>query len=214
MSAPVSVAGRQVWAAVRALLLATVVLGLVYPLVVSGVARLIAPGRADGSLVHAGGQVVGSSLIGQSFTDANGDPLPQYFQSRPSASDYDGRASGGSNLGPNSPELAKLTEQRRAEVAAFDGVLPSQVPPDAVTASASGLDNGISPAYAAIQVDRAGGDQVERGEMRVARERGMPVAQVRSLVDDATVGRDLGFIGAPYVDVLQLNLALDRASGR
>ena len=202
MSAPVSLAGRQVWAAVRTLLVATVVLGLVYPLVVTGVAQLIAPGRADGSLVHSGGQVVGSSLIGQSFTDAHGDPLPLYFLSRPSASDYEGRASGGSNLGPDSPELAKLIEQRRAEVAAFDGVLPSQVPPDAVTASASGLDNGISPTYAAIQVDR------------VARERGMSVAQVRSLVDDATVGRDLGFIGAPYVDVLQLNLALDRASGR
>jgi K+-transporting ATPase ATPase C chain len=201
MSAPVPVAGRQLWAALRALLVATVALGLVYPLVVTGTAQLIAPGRADGSLVRSGGQVVGSSLIGQSSTDANGNPLPQYFQPRPSASDYDGRASGGSNLGPNSPELAKLIDQRRAEVAAFDGVLPSQVPPDAVTASASGLDNGISPAYAAIQVDR------------VARERGLPVADVRKLVDDATVGRDLGFIGAPYVNVLQLNLALDRAAG-
>ena len=200
MSAPVSLAGRQVWAAVRALLVATVVLGLLYPLLVTGLAQVIAPGRADGSLLHSGGQVVGSSLIGQSFTDANGDPLPQYFQSRPSASDYDGKASGGSNLGPNSPELAKLIEQRRAEVAAFDGVLPSQVPLDAVTASASGLDNGISPAYAAIQVDR------------VARERGLSMAAVRALVDDATVGRDLGFIGAPYVNVLRLNLALDRVS--
>ena len=202
MSAPVSVAGRQVRAAVRALLVATVVLGLLYPLLITGVAQLIAPGRADGSLVRSGGQVVGSSLIGQSFTDAEGNPLPQYFQSRPSASDYDGRASGGSNLGPNSPELATLVAQRRAQVAAFDGVLPSQVPPDAVTASASGLDNGISPPYAAIQVDR------------VARERGLPVARVRALVADATVGRDLGFMGAPYVDVLQLNLALDRTSGR
>ena len=202
MSAPVSLAGRQVWAAVRALLVATVVLGLLYPLLITGAAQVIAPGRADGSLVHSGGQVVGSSLIGQSFTDAQGNPLPQYFQSRPSASDYDGRASGGSNLGPNSAELAKQVAARRAQVAALDGVLPSQVPPDAVTASASGLDNGISPAYAAIQVDR------------VARERGMTVAAVRRLVDDATVGRDLGFIGEPYVNVLQLNLALDRAQGR
>jgi K+-transporting ATPase ATPase C chain len=199
MSAPVSVAGRQVWAAVRAMLVATVVLGLVYPLLVTGIAQVLAPGRADGSLVHSDGQVVGSSLIGQSFTDADGNPLPQYFQSRPSVSDYDGKASGGSNLGPDSPVLAKLIEQRRAEVAAFDGVLPAQVPPDAVTASASGLDSGISPAYAAIQIQR------------VARERGMSVADVRHLVDDATVGRDLGFIGAPYVNVLQLNLALDRA---
>ena len=127
-----------------------------------------------------------------------GNPLPQYFQSRPSASDYDGRASGGSNLGPNSPELADLIAQRRAEVAAFDGVPPADVPADAVTASGSGLDAGISPGYAAIQVDR------------VARERGVPVAEVGRLVDAATVGPDLGFIGAPYVNVLELNLALDR----
>ena len=93
--------------------------------------------------------MVGSSLIGQAFTDADGDPLPQYFQPRPSASGYDGAASGGSNLGPNSPELADLIAQRRAEVAAFNGVDPADVPPDAVTASASGLDPGISPAYAA-----------------------------------------------------------------
>jgi K+-transporting ATPase ATPase C chain len=179
-----------------------VLLGLVYPLVVTGVAQVIAPSKADGSLVHADGQVVGSSLVGQSFADANGDPLPRYFQSRPSASGYDGRASGGSNLAPGSPELAGLIAQRRAAVAAFDGVPPSAVPDDAVTASVSGLDNGISPAYAAIQVDR------------VARARGVPAAEVRRLVDEATVGRDLGFIGAPYVNVLELNLALDRASGR
>ena len=198
MSAPVSIAGRQLWAAARAVLVATVALGLVYPLVVTGLAQLIAPGRADGSLVSWNGEAVGSSLIGQSFTDASGNPLPQYFQSRPSASDYDGAASGGSNLGPDSPELARLVEQRRAQVAAFDGVLPGQVPADAVTASASGLDNGISPAYAALQVDR------------IAAERGVSAAEIRRLVDEATVGRDLGFIGAPYVDVLALNLALDR----
>ena len=128
MSAPVSIAGRQLWAAVRAMLVATVVLGLVYPLLMTGVAQLIAPGRADGSLVDADGEVVGSSLIGQCFTDDAGDPLPQYFQSRPSASDYDGTASGGSNLGPNSPELADLIEERRAEVAAFNGVAPADVP--------------------------------------------------------------------------------------
>ena len=167
MSAPVSLAGRQLWAAVRALLVATVVLGLAYPLVITGIAQVIAPGRADGSLLEVDGQVVGSSLIGQAFTDADGDPLPQYFQSRPSASDYDGAASGGSNLGPNSPELADLIEQRRAEVAAFNGV-PTRPTcrPDAVTASASGLDPGISPEYAAIQVDR------------VARERGVPAPDV------------------------------------
>jgi K+-transporting ATPase ATPase C chain len=198
MSAPVSIAGRQLWAAVRAMLVATVVLGLIYPLVITGVAQVIAPGRADGSLVRQHSEVVGSSLIGQSFTDASGNPLPRYFQSRPSAAKYDGAASGGSNLGPDSPDLAKMIKERRAQVAAFNGVPPADVPPDAVTASGSGLDPGISPAYAAVQV------------ARVARERGASAAAVRRLVEEATVGRDLGFIGAPYVNVLELNLALDR----
>lgn len=199
MTAPHSRSGRQVWAAVRLMLAATVVLGLLYPLVITGIAQVIAPGRADGSLVHAGGRVVGSALIGQGFTDSQGNPLPQYFQSRPSASGYDGKASGGTNLGPNSARLAQQIQDRRAAVAAFDGVAPTDVPPDAVTASASGLDPGISPAYAAIQVDR------------VARERGVPAERVTALVGQATVGRDAGFIGAPFVNVLELNLALDRA---
>jgi K+-transporting ATPase ATPase C chain len=202
MSAPVSLTGRQLWAAVRALIVATVVLGLLYPLLITGIAQVVAPGRADGSLVHASsGQVVGSSLIGQGFVSASGDPLPQYFQSRPSASSYDGTASGGSNLGPDSPELAQLIEQRRAEVARFNGVPPAGVPADAVTASGSGLDPGISPAYAALQV------------RRVAAERGVSQSDVSALVAKATHGRDLGFIGAPYVNVLELNLALDREFG-
>jgi K+-transporting ATPase ATPase C chain len=145
--------------------------------------------------------VVGSSLLGQAFTDADGDPLPQYFQSRPSASGYDGRASGGSNLGPNSEQLAALVEERGAAVAETEGVDPADVPPDAVTASASGLDPGISPEYAALQVER------------VARERGVPVTDVESLVAAATAGRNLGVIGAPYVDVFALNLSLDREVG-
>ncbi|RBY90666.1 potassium-transporting ATPase subunit KdpC [Blastococcus sp. TF02A-26] len=194
--------GRQLVAAVRLLLVATVVLGLGYPLAVTGIAQFVAPGRADGSLVEVDGEVVGSSLIGQAFTDADGAPLPQYFQTRPSASGYDGAASGGSNLGPNSAELADLVQQRRAAVAAFNGVDPADVPPDAVTASASGLDPDISPAYAAIQVDR------------VAQARGLDAGTVRRLVADATAGRDLGFVGAPHVRVLELNLALDRATGR
>ena len=201
MSAPLSRSGRQLIAAVRALLVATVVLGLAYPLLMTGVAQLIAPDRADGSLVSADGQVVGSSLVGQAFTDDAGDPLPQYFQSRPSAGDYDGTASGGSNLGPNSEELVGLVTDRRAAVAALEGVPESEVPADAVTASASGLDPDISPAYAAIQVQR------------VAEERGASVADVQLLVDQATSGRDLGFIGAPTVRVLELNLALDREFG-
>jgi K+-transporting ATPase ATPase C chain len=198
MSAPLLRSGRQLQAAVRAVLVFTVVLGIGYPVVVTGVAQVIAPGRADGSLVEVGGEVVGSSLLGQSFTDADGNPLPQYFQSRPSASDYDPLASGGSNLGPNSEELAGLIEERRLAVAELEGVDPADVPADAVTASASGLDNGISPEYAALQVGR------------VAAERGASVEDVQALVDEATVGRGLGFIGAPYVNVLELNLALDR----
>lgn len=198
MSTPLLFAGRQLQAAVRAVLVFTVLLGIGYPLAVTGLAQVIAPSKADGSLIAVDGEVVGSALIGQSFTDADGDPLPQYFQSRPSAGGYDGAASGGSNLGPNSEELAVLIEERRAVVAEHEGVEPADVPADAVTASASGLDNGISPEYAALQV------------ARVAEERGASVEEVQALVADATVGRDLGFIGAPYVNVLELNLALDR----
>ncbi|MGY1715437.1 potassium-transporting ATPase subunit KdpC [Geodermatophilus sp. SYSU D01106] len=193
---------RVLLAAVRALLVATVVLGLAYPLLVTGIAQLVAPGRAGGSLVTVDGEVVGSALVGQATTDADGDPLPQYFQARPSVSGYDGAASGGSNLGPNAPELVALVQERRAAVAAFEGVDPADVPPDALTASASGLDPDISPAYAAIQV------------RRVAEARGVPAEEVQALVDDATAGRDLGFIGAPHVRVLPLNLALDREFGR
>ena len=193
--------GRQLVAAVRFLALATVALGVVYPLLVTGFAQLVAPGRADGSLVRVDGSVVGSSLVGQGFVSADGDPLPQYFQSRPSASSYDGAASGGSNLGPNSPDLLDLVATRRAEVAAFNGVPESEVPADAVTASASGLDPGISIAYAELQI------------ARVAADRGVAAADVTRLVGEATHGRDLGFIGAPYVNVLKLNLALDREFG-
>ena len=189
--------GRQLVAAVRFLLLATVVLGLAYPLLITGFAQGAVPGRADGSLVTRDGVVVGSSLIGQSFVDASGDPLPEYFQSRPSASDYDGAASGGANLGPNSPELVELVRERRAAVAALEGVDPADVPADAVTASASGLDPDISPEYAALQVER------------VAAARGVDAEVVRALVAAATSGRDLGVIGAPHVRVLELNLALD-----
>lgn len=193
--------GRQLVAAVRALLVATVVLGVVYPLVVTGVAQVVAPARADGSRVSVDGSVVGSSLIGQSFTDSDGDPLPEYCQTRPSASDYDGAASGGSNLGPNSEEMVAAVGERRADVAAFNGVAASEVPADAVTASGSGLDPDISPEYAAIQV------------ARVAEARGVPVDDVQALVDEHTAGRDLGFIGAPHVRVLELNLALDEQLG-
>jgi potassium-transporting ATPase KdpC subunit len=194
--------GRQLLAAVRFLVLATVVLGLLYPLAMTGLAQVIAPGRADGSLIRVDGDVVGSALIGQAFTDADGNPLPQYFQTRPSASGYDGAASGGSNLGPNSPDLLALVAERRAAVAELEGVDPEQVPADAVTASASGLDPDISEAYAALQVER------------VAAARGVDPDTVRALVAGSTSGRDLGVIGAPHVRVLRLNLALDRELGR
>lgn len=198
---------RTTWShlvvSLRAMLVLTVILGVGYPLVVTGLGRLM-PGRADGSLVTgADGAVVGSSLIGQSFTDADGHPLPQYFQSRPSAagSGYDGAASSGSNLGPENPDLVAAIAARRAAVAALEGVAESAVPADAVTASGSGLDPQISPAYAELQVPR------------VARERGLPEAEVRALVAGATTGRALGVLGEPGVDVLELNLALDRAAG-
>jgi K+-transporting ATPase ATPase C chain len=159
------------------------------------------PARADGSLVtDADGTVVGSSLIGQSFTDADGTPLPQYFQSRPSAAGdgYDAAASSGSNLGPENPDLIAAIEERRAAVADLEGVDPADVPVDALTASGSGLDPQISPEYADLQVPR------------VARERGMTEDAVRALVAEATTGPGLGFLGQAGVDVLDLNLALDR----
>lgn len=191
---------RQTGVAVRAMLVATLVLGIGYTAVVTGIGQLLLPAQANGSLVRdAAGDVVGSALIGQSFTDADGAPLPQYFQSRPSAAGggYDGGASSGSNLGPENPDLVAAIEERRAQIAAFEGVDEAQIPADAVTASASGLDPHISPAYAALQVPR------------VATERGIAEAEVRALVAAHTTDRDLGFLGEPRVNVLELNLALD-----
>lgn len=199
MSTPlVQPATRQLWAAVRMLLVMTVILGLAYPLAMTGFAQVFFPGRADGSLVERDGEVVGSSLLGQSF-----DGHPEYFQTRPSAAGdgYDPLSSGASNLGPESEDLVSAIEERRAAAAQLDGTDPAEVAPDALLASASGLDPHISPGYAAQQVDR------------VARERGLSTAEVRELVDRYTDGRSLGFIGEPHVNVLLLNLALDRESG-
>ena len=185
-------------AALRALLVATLLLGLGYPLAVTAVARV--PGladRADGSLVRAGGRVVGSSLIGQSFAGEDGVPVAGYFAGRPGG--YDPLATGASNLGPESAELLDAVHRRRQAVARANGVDPAAVPPDAVTASGSGLDPDISPAFAALQVDR------------VARERGLDPAAVRRLVEEHTQGRTLGFLGEPRVNVLELNRALPRS---
>ena len=137
-------------------------------------------------------------LIGQSFTDADGNALPEWFQSRPSAAGdgYDGGASSGSNYGPENPDLIAAIEERQAAIAALDGVPVGEIPADAVTASASGLDPHISPEYALLQVTR------------VAEARGLPEAEVRELVESMIQGRDLGFLGEPRVNVLLLNLAL------
>lgn len=282
---------RQHWAALRALLVLTVITGLAYPLLVWAVAQL--PGldhRANGSIVEVDGKPVGSSLIGQLFTDADGNPLPQYFQSRPSAAGdgYDPMATSASNLGPESivdapdkPSLLSLVCTRSlavAELNGVDGARPfctgdgvgavlsvlgprdargtvtqptqvisvnqpcasttqpflatyegvavecaengtgqdyslgqivaiegstedPQVPADAVTASGSGLDPDISPAYADLQIDR------------VATARGVSPEQVRQIVDEHTTGRALGFMGEPAVNVLAVNLALDELDG-
>ncbi|UIN30152.1 potassium-transporting ATPase subunit KdpC [Microbacterium binotii] len=191
---------RQSGVAVRALLAATLVLGVGYTALITGIGQLALPAQANGSLVtDAAGTVVGSALIGQSFTDADGAALPQYFQSRPSAAGdgYDGAASSGSNLGPENPDLVASIAERRQAVAELEGVDPASVPVDALTASGSGLDPHISPAYAALQV------------ARVARARGLEEGEVRTLVAAHTTGSDLGYLGEPRVNVLELNLALD-----
>ncbi|PSL37581.1 K+-transporting ATPase ATPase C chain [Labedella gwakjiensis] len=202
MSAPRSTL-RTAGVAVRAMLVLTVLLGVGYPLVVLGVGQLAFPAQANGSTVSADGETVGSSLIGQSFTDADGNPLPQWFQSRPSAAGdgYDAGASSGSNLGPENDDLIAAIEERRAQVAAFNGVDPDEVPVDAVTASASGLDPHISPAYALLQVER------------VADERGLPVEDVRALVERSIQGPDAGYLGESRVNVLELNIALQELDG-
>lgn len=281
---------RHHLAALRMLLALTAICGIAYPLAITAIAQL--PGldsRADGSTVSASGHVVGSSLVGQAFTDAHGNPLVQYFQSRPSAGGYDPTATGASNLGPESIvdtlpnpsvkgdtgtqslltqvctrslEIGRLnrvdgarpfctadgvgavlavfwsgpgydghvtrvvsvnqpcptrpfittyrgvtvqcasygTDYTRGQVVPIRGTAPAHpaVPADAVTASGSGLDPHISPAYAHIQ------------EARIAAARGVTVAQIDALVRQNTTGRDLGFLGEPRVNVLQLNIALDQ----
>lgn len=195
---PLPLGARRSLAALRMLVVLTVVLGLAYPLLVTGLAQLVAGSRADGSFVKGpDGAVVGSSLIGQAFEG------PEWFHPRPSAAGdgYDALASGASNYGPNSEDLLTLIDERRAEVAAGNGVAPSQVPPDAVTASGSGLDPDISVEYADLQV------------ARVATARGLDASEVQGLVEENTAGRQLGFIGEPRVNVLMLNLALERLEG-
>jgi len=190
---------RPYWVALKAMLVFTVVLGIAYPLVITVVGQVALPAQANGSLVHsADGTVVGSSLIGQSFTDADGNALPEWFQSRPSAAGdgYDAAASSGSNWGPENPDLIQAIGDRQTTIEKLDGVSRSEIPADAVTASASGLDPQISPAYARLQV------------ARVAAARDLPEAEVSALVDSLVQGRDLGYLGEPTVNVLNLNLEL------
>ncbi|GAA2746132.1 potassium-transporting ATPase subunit KdpC [Terrabacter aerolatus] len=178
---------KQSLAGLRAMLVLTVLLGVLYPAAVWGVGQVVARDQAAGSLVSYGGKVVGSSLVGQQWKGG------EWFHSRPSASDYAGATSGGTNLGPG-PALDATVAER----AAAAGLDIASAPADALTASGSGLDPHISPAYAAAQVER------------VAAARGLDVGQVRSLVVAHTQGRTAGFLGQPRVDVLELNLALAR----
>jgi K+-transporting ATPase ATPase C chain len=180
--------------------LASLVLGVAYPLATYGIGQLAFRHQADGSLISRDNQVVGSSLLGQSFTDASGNPLPRYFQPRPSAAGngYVGTASGASNLGPSDPRLVAAISERAVAFRVFNH-LPADaaVPVDAVTASGSGLDPDISVANAGLQ------------SPRVAAARQLPAETVAALVRDHTSGRALGFLGETVVNVVELNLALD-----
>ena len=176
---------------IRALILFTVVCGVAYPLIVTGIAKVAFNKAANGSLIEKGGKVLGSRLIGQPFSD------PKYFWSRPSGTSpqpYNAAASSGTNQGPTNPALKDAVAER---IKALGGQTP--VPVDLVTASGSGLDPHISPAAAEYQIER------------VAKARSMPEEQLRALVAQHTQGRQLGILGEPRVNVLELNLALDAA---
>lgn len=187
---------KELRAAFLLFIVFTAILGLAYPLAVTGIAKVVFPVQADGSLIRAGGRVVGSELIGQEFSDR------KYFWGRISATSpypYNGDGSTGSNLGPTNPALF---DQVKARIAALKAVDPDQkgpIPVDIVTASGSGLDPEISPAAAEYQV------------ARVAKARHLSETEVRALVAKHTHGRQLGFLGEPRVNVLELNLALDGA---
>jgi potassium-transporting ATPase KdpC subunit len=199
---------RQLLPAIVMMVVFTVVLGIAYPLVVTGIAEVGFAAKANGSQLKVDGKVVGSKLLGQTFTE------PQYFHGRPSAAgaaaagakggdpkDLSQDISSGSNWGPTNPDLLAAVKERVADYRKENGLPPdTRVPVDAVTASGSGLDPHISVANARLQA------------ARVSRERGLPVARVRQLIDDHTDGRSLGFLGEPGVNVLELNVALDRST--
>jgi K+-transporting ATPase ATPase C chain len=203
MSTRITIARDSIWqhtrTAVLMVIVLAVLLGIVYPLAMTGLSQLIFPGQANGSLVRdSAGNVVGSALLGQNFSN------PEYFHPRPSAAGtdgYDATSSGGSNLGPTNQKLIDTARDRAAVYREENGLAAeAPVPVDAVTASASGLDPDISPANALIQAGR------------VAKARNLTEDQVRSLVNQNTEGRTLSILGEPRVNVLQLNRALDAAS--
>jgi potassium-transporting ATPase KdpC subunit len=188
---------RDLTNSILAIVVFTVMFGLAYPLLTTGVAQVLWPNKADGSQVERGGKVVGSRLIGQEFRGL------RYFHSRPSATDYSGNVTFFGNLGPNAKKLSReykkhLAVYLRRERPFNPGLRASDVPPDAVQNAGSGVDPHISQANARIQA------------RRVARERGLPLQRVLRLVDGNTDGRSLGVLGEPGVNVLELNLALDR----
>jgi K+-transporting ATPase ATPase C chain len=186
---------KQLLTSVLMTLVTTVLLGLVYPLVITGLSQLAFPTKANGSLIHKDGQLVGSHLIGQPFVG------PGYFHSRPSAAGdagYDATASSASNLGPTNQKLIARVQTDTTRAQAENPGTP--VPVDLVTTSGSGLDPHISPAAALFQVPR------------IARERNLPESDVRKLVNDHIEPRQLGFLGEPVVNVLELNLALDSSA--
>ena len=191
---------KDLIASALAVLVFTVLFGLVYPLVMTGVSQVAFPGAADGSRIERDGKLVGSSLIGQDFKQD-----PRYFQSRPSATGYDPAGTYFNNLGPNSAHLRDMLAANVRAYLALEGpdnpeLQAKDVPVDAVQTSASGVDPHISPENARIQA------------ARVARVRGMALDRVKALVDEHTDGRALGVLGEPGVNVLELNLALDRES--
>ncbi|MFJ2648089.1 potassium-transporting ATPase subunit KdpC [Streptomyces sp. NPDC087420] len=202
MPSSLSSAVRQHLAALRMLLVFSVITGVAYPLALTGIAQGLFAHQANGSLIKDGGRTVGSSLIGQNFTlplregETTGRPDPRWFQPRPPAAGttgYDPTATGASNLGPNDAGLVATIRQRRAAVAAFDGVRPETVPADALTSSGSGIDPDISKAYAHQQV------------ARVARARGLSPSLVRETVSHHIKSRNVGFLGQRAVNVVELN---------
>jgi K+-transporting ATPase ATPase C chain len=207
---------RDLLTSLIAVIAFTVVFGIAYPLITTGVAQLVFPGKADGSRIERDGRTVGSDLIGQQFTrrvprpgapnKLHRVPDPRYFQSRPSATGYSGDVTFFNNLGPNNRELSDFFRQQtnaylKLERPYTPGLSRKDVPVDAVTTSASGVDPHISQANARIQANR------------IAEVRGIPLDRVHELIDDNTDGRGLGFLGEPGVNVLKLNLALDDEQG-